>query len=36
LPGADNRLVLGAAHVQLAFLPQVIQASLALLDDTPR
>jgi pimeloyl-ACP methyl ester carboxylesterase len=35
LPGADNRLVRGAAHVQLAFLPQVIHASLALLDDTP-
>jgi len=35
LPGADNRLVRGVAHVQLAFLPQVIHASLAMLDDTP-
>ncbi|MHB1249580.1 MAG: esterase/lipase family protein [Polaromonas sp.] len=33
LPGADNRLVRGAAHVQLAFLPQVMNATLALLDD---
>lgn len=33
LPGADNRLVRGAAHVQLAFLPQVVNATLALLDD---
>ena len=32
LPGADNRLVRGAAHVQLAFLPQVMDATLALLD----
>lgn len=30
LPGADNRLVCGAAHVQLAFLPQVMQATLAM------
>ena len=35
LPGADNRLVRGAAHVQLAFVPQVMRATLALLDDTP-
>jgi pimeloyl-ACP methyl ester carboxylesterase len=35
LPGADNRLVPGSAHVQLAFLPQVIEASLALLEETP-
>lgn len=28
LPDADNRLVHGVAHVQLAFVPQVIQASL--------
>ena len=34
LPGADNRLVRGAAHVQMAFLPQVMDATLALLDDT--
>ena len=32
LPGADNRLVRGAAHVQLAFQPQVMNATLALLD----
>ena len=32
LPGADNRLVRGAAHVQLAFLPQVMNATLAMLD----
>ena len=34
LAGADNRLVRGAAHVQMAFLPQVMDATLALLDDT--
>jgi triacylglycerol esterase/lipase EstA (alpha/beta hydrolase family) len=34
LRGADNRLVRGAAHVQLAFLPQVVDASLAWLNDT--
>jgi pimeloyl-ACP methyl ester carboxylesterase len=28
LPGADNRLVRGAAHVQLAFLPQVVASTL--------
>lgn len=33
LPGADNRLVRGAAHVQLAFLPEVMNKTLALLDD---
>ena len=32
LPGAHNRLIRGAAHVQLAFVPQVMQATLALLD----
>lgn len=32
LSGAENRLVRGAAHVQLAFLPQVMNATLALLD----
>lgn len=36
LPGADNRLVCGAAHVQLAFLPQIVHVSLAMLDDAPR
>lgn len=35
LPGADNRLVRGAAHVQMAFLPQVMDATLALLDEKP-
>ena len=33
LPGADNRLVSGAAHVHMAFLPQVINGTLALLQD---
>ena len=32
LPGAQNRLVRGAAHVQLAYLPRVMQETLALLD----
>lgn len=32
LPGADNRLIRGAAHVQMAFLPQVMESTLALLD----
>ena len=31
LPGAENRLVAGAAHVDLAFHPQVLAATLALL-----
>jgi pimeloyl-ACP methyl ester carboxylesterase len=31
LPGADNRLVRGAAHVQLAFRPEVMEGTLALL-----
>lgn len=35
LAGADNRLVRGAAHIQLAFLPKVIDASLAWLEDKP-
>jgi len=30
LPHADNRLVTGAAHVELAFRPEVMQGSLAL------
>ena len=33
LPGANNRLVQGAAHVQLAFLPQVMDEVLAMKDD---
>lgn len=32
LPGADNRLVLGAAHVRLAFLPELVDATLGMLD----
>jgi len=35
LPGADNRLVRGAAHVQLAFVPHVMQTTLAMLDERP-
>ncbi len=31
LPGADNRLLCGAAHVQLAFRPEVMHATLSLL-----
>jgi pimeloyl-ACP methyl ester carboxylesterase len=31
LPGADNRLVRGAAHVQMAFLPEIMDATLATL-----
>ena len=31
LPGADNRLVRGAAHVQMAFLPAIMDATLATL-----
>lgn len=33
LPGADNRLVRGAAHVDLAFQPEVIRRSLGLLEN---
>jgi pimeloyl-ACP methyl ester carboxylesterase len=35
LPGADNRLVRGAAHVQMAFLPVIMNATLAMLDGDP-
>ena len=35
LPGACNRLVRGAAHVQMAFAPEIMQATLALLEQTP-
>ena len=28
LPGADNRLVEGVAHMQMAFHPMVVQACL--------
>lgn len=33
LDGADNRLVLGVAHVALGFHPQVMRDSLALIDE---
>jgi pimeloyl-ACP methyl ester carboxylesterase len=37
LPGADNRLVRGVAHVELAFHPRVLRDSLALIGrNTPR
>jgi len=32
LPGADNRLIRAAAHVQLAFVPEVVTATLAMID----
>jgi hypothetical protein len=32
LPGADNRALNGVAHVQMAFLPQVIDDTLAMLE----
>ncbi len=32
LPGADNRLVRGAGHVQLAFVPEVMDQTLGLLE----
>jgi pimeloyl-ACP methyl ester carboxylesterase len=31
LPGADNRLVKGAAHVQLGFRPEIVSATLEML-----
>ena len=31
LPGADNRLIRGNAHVQMAFAPQIIDTTLAML-----
>jgi len=31
LPGADNRLIRGKAHVQMAFAPQLVDATLAML-----
>ena len=34
LPGADNRLLRGAGHVQLAFLPEVMRTTLDMLSDT--
>lgn len=35
LPGAENRLVRGAANVQLAFMPEVMAGTLALLEQRP-
>lgn len=35
LPGADNRLLQGVAHVQMAFLPQVMDETLAMLKNRP-
>lgn len=35
LAGADNRLVRGAAHVQMAFLPEIMNTTLALLEGEP-
>lgn len=35
LPGADNRMVRGVAHVALAFDPRVISASMRLFDSPP-
>jgi pimeloyl-ACP methyl ester carboxylesterase len=35
LPGADNRLIRGAAHVQMAFLPAVMNASLDMIKASP-
>ena len=32
LPGAHNQLIYGVGHVQLAFLPQIMNATLAMLD----
>ena len=32
LPGAHNRMVRGVAHVQMAFLPQIMDATLAMLE----
>ena len=32
LPGACNRLIRGAAHVEMAFRPEIMQATLDLLD----
>ena len=35
LPGADNRLIRGAAHVQMAFSPLLMNTTLAMLDSDP-
>ena len=36
LPGADNRFVRGAGHVQLAFLPVVMEATLNMIMQDPK
>ena len=38
LPGADNRLIRGKAHVQMAFAPQIVDATLGMLvhSESPR
>ena len=36
LPGADNRLVRAKAHVQMAFAPQLVDATLAMLSKPKR
>jgi pimeloyl-ACP methyl ester carboxylesterase len=36
LPGADNRLVRGAAHLQLAFMPEVIMTTLEMIVRPPK
>lgn len=36
LPGADNRLLRAKAHVQMAFVPQVVDATLAMLQTAGR
>lgn len=35
LPGADNRALQGVAHVQMAFLPHVMEETLAMLENRP-
>lgn len=35
LQGADNRFVRGAAHVQMAFLPEVMKTSLDMINEEP-
>jgi hypothetical protein len=33
LPGADNRLLPGAGHLELAYRPEVIASTFALLEE---
>jgi hypothetical protein len=35
LQGADNRLVQGAGHLQLAFRPEVMETTFALITNSP-